>query len=263
MVFSALPQDLADRWFVPLTPTREGGAVRVFAFPAVGGGYSTFAQCAQHLPAHVEMWSLNLPGRQGRFGEPLRTDLSPLVDELTEAIEMESTVPYALMGYCFGALLAFLVTRRLRDHGGLAPSRLIAVSSAAPDVVSSAAALHQLSGEEFWKSLLELGGFPPGLADEPDYRQAFEPMLRADLGLMSSFRFQPGPPFDMPITVIAGRYDTFSAEELCGWARQTRAELTLRMLVSDHWIADNTPQHLAQAIGDDLAATHTDTTPAH
>ncbi len=246
------PTDRASEWFVALDP-RAGARLRVFAFPHVGAGCSAFTQCARLLPAEVELWSLNLPGRQARFLEPSRTDLEPLVEEVAGQVLSRITGPYVLFGYCSGALLAFLVARRLRERSAPAADRLVVISYAAPDAVTPPTRLHELPAEDFWAAVHELGGFPPELLAEQDYREIFEPPLRADFRLLAQYRFTAGAPLDVPISVIAGRHDCLlPVSQLSGWLRQTTGEFSLRMLPADHWLLEHGTESLTRALSREL-----------
>lgn len=249
--------DSVGRWFVPLDP-RPDADVRVFAFPHVGAGCSAFAKCAEQLPPGLELWALNLPGRQARFLEPPKTELLPLVDELAERLRPSLGSRYALVGFCSGALLAFLVARRLRAAGAPPPERLIVVSQPAPDLPawSMLPALHLLPADAFWAKVQAFGGLPDELLAEQGYREVLEPALRADFGLLAQYRYTAEPPLDLPITVVAGRADHHPLDELSGWVRQTDDELVLRLLVADHWVPQHAPRGLAAAIGRDLSLPH-------
>ncbi|GAB2479575.1 alpha/beta fold hydrolase [Streptosporangium sandarakinum] len=101
-------------WFVPVGGRPEG-RVRLYAFPNAGGGPASLTGPAAAFPPEVEVWSVNLPGRQARLAEPPRDDLDGLVEDLARDLLTTARPPYALFGYCSGALLAYLVCRRLTE----------------------------------------------------------------------------------------------------------------------------------------------------
>src|SRR5690242_14931824 len=119
---------MKGEWFAPLERHRKAD-VQLFAFPHAGGGPASLSALLARLPSRVELWSLNLPGRQARLNEPARTDMEPLVAELADDLPNHVRRPFALFGYCSGALLAYLVARRL-DGSGTPPSRLLVGSFA-------------------------------------------------------------------------------------------------------------------------------------
>jgi surfactin synthase thioesterase subunit len=108
----------AGAWYVPLAGDR---GPRLFGFPHAGAGCAHFAELAAALAPDVAFWSASLPGRQARYGEPPPDDLDALVEALATHLAALATEPYALFGYCGGALLAFLVARQLWTAGVPAP----------------------------------------------------------------------------------------------------------------------------------------------
>lgn len=247
------PPAESDRWFVPLD-RRPDAALRLFAVPHAGAGASAFADCARRLPPGVELRALNLPGRQARLREPPRTELEPLVQELAEHLQGAADGRrYALFGYCSGALLAFLVARRLRALGAPPACRLLVASYFPPDVVA-VPRLHDLPGDEFWEAIRSLGGMPEELLAVEGYRELFEPALRADFGLLARYRHGAEPPLDLPLTALGGRGDDLlGPAELAGWARHTTAEFSLRLLVAGHWLLEQSSARLAEVLGQELA----------
>lgn len=242
------------RWFVTLD-RRPDAAVTLFAFPHAGAGATAFADCARRLSPEVELRALNLPGRQARLREPPRTELEPLVGELAGHVQASlGDRPYALFGYCSGALLAFLVARRLRSAGAPPARRLLVASYFPPDRVVTVPRLDDMPADEFWATIRSLGGMPEALLALDGYREVFEPALRADFGLLARYRYRPEAPLDLPLTAVGGRGDDgLGSDELAGWARQTAAEFSLRLLVAGHWLLEQCPDRLAALLGHELA----------
>ncbi|MFI5957628.1 thioesterase II family protein [Cryptosporangium sp. NPDC051539] len=225
---------LSGPWFVPMT--EAAAPVRVLGFPHAGAGCAAFAGCVEELPPGVGLWALNLPGRQARFSEPSITDLDLLVDAVVRDLPAH---PYVLLGYCSGALLAFLVARAAADRGLLQPRALIVASYPAPHLARPAQDLHELPSADFWERIQALGGFPPVLARQPDFRAVFEPALRADYAAMAAFRYRSGPPLSVPIVAVAGeRDDSLPEAHLHGWAEQTSAGFRLELVDGDHWLLE-------------------------
>jgi medium-chain acyl-[acyl-carrier-protein] hydrolase len=234
-----------SQWFVPLVedPRRP---VAVLALPHAGGGCATFADCAARLSPRAALWGLNLPGRQARFGEPARTDLSGLVADLAGDVRKFADRPYVLFGYCSGALLAFLVTRELRAAGSPAPRALVVASYPPPQFARPPADLHHSDSDSFWTRTILSGRFPAALAAEPGFREVFEPALRADFEMLAGFRYADEPPLETPVVALTGRADeTLRPTQLAPWADQTSAEFTLHVLDADHWLLDNAVDRVA------------------
>ena len=237
-------------WFVPLTDAR---AERVFAFPHAGAGCAQFTELAKAFTDDVSLWAANLPGRQARLDEPPPHDLDELVETLARELAPLAGRPYALFGYCGGALLAFLVARRLREHGTPPPARLIVGSFEAPDIGRRPYGLARLPSDRLWRQLSDDGGVPAELALDERLRRVAEPAVRADFALLAGYRHVAAPPLTTPITVCYGEQDEVRRGALLGWRRQTTGPVELRGVPGGHWLLDEAVPELAAVIGEGLA----------
>ncbi|WP_440082048.1 thioesterase II family protein [Streptosporangium sp. LJ11] len=250
-------------WFVPVGE-RPGGRIRLYTFPNAGSGPASLTDLAERFPDEVGVWSVNLPGRQARLAEPPVEDLDKLVDDLARDLLANTREPYALFGYCSGALLAYLVCRRLVElapdgpglpagSAGRWPERLLVGSFAAPDVTLLLRRLPSLPSWLFWDQLIELGGVPAEVAEREVLRPILEPALRADFGMLARYRHRQGPPLPVPVTVLYGSRDgSMSRGGLLGWRRQSVARPSMRELDASHWLAEETPDLLATVIAEEI-----------
>jgi surfactin synthase thioesterase subunit len=66
--------------------------------------------------------------------------------------------------------------------------------------------------------------------------EVFLPILRADIAVVESYRFQEGEPLDCPITVFAGTKDaSVNLDQLLAWKRQTRRRFAMQVLPGGHF----------------------------
>ncbi|SNT58636.1 Surfactin synthase thioesterase subunit [Actinomadura meyerae] len=241
-------------WLTRLTGASAEPAIRVFAFPNAGAGPNVFTGLARHLPAWLGLWAVALPGREARFNEPPRTELAPLTADLAEALLPHSTRPYVLFGDCSGALLAYLVSHRVRELGGPAPARLVVSGYPPPDQANrTPEELLALDSAEFWSRLVALGGIPPEIAAADDLREVFEPAFRADYHLLAQYEHRPLPPLDTPIISLSGPGSPNRHRYAAGWAAHGNGG-PHHEEVGDGGRTTDSPAalgaHLAQMLGD-------------
>lgn len=242
-------------WFVPLA---HGPDTRLFAFPHAGAGCAQLAAFAANLAEHgIAVAGANLPGRQARLAEPVRTEFAPLVSELTEALLAEQGGrDYVLLGYCAGGLLAYGVLRELVDRGAPLPSLLVIISYDAPDIAVRSRRLATAPSAELWSYLLESGTVENGVADDARLRQVAEPAIRADFAVLADYRHRPAPPIPVPIAVYFGESDPDTSRgALLGWRRQTSAGCRVRALAAGKWLIDEVPSELASLVAGQLEVT--------
>jgi len=214
-----------ERWVRGIGSRRETARRRVFVFHHAGGSASSY-QLGKHFPADVEVCAVQLPGRESRFTERPVTAMDQVVDELTAAIRAD--LPFAFFGHSMGALIAFEVARQLAADG---PDHVFASAHRAPHLADPTV-LHGLDDDALADRLAATN---PALAD-PELREIFLPILRADLTLCETYVHTPGEPLSCPITVFGGREDDIVTEaELRAWRQHTSAGFALRTFPGGHF----------------------------
>ena len=235
-----------DEWFI--SNTRHPGAeVTIAAFPRAGDGCAAFAKQAKDMPYWLELVTLNLPGRQARFGEPLRTDIHALTVELTEYWEGRPP-PSVFFGYCSGALIAYCVACRMQDLGAAMPRRLVVGSYKAPHCASSRSSAN-LDFNAFWEVLLSNNAIPSQISSNSELRKVSETVIRGDLALAAGYRHKPRPPLPIPITMLIGDKDSWiSSDDVAAWREYTTEGFEVRSLPTGHWFMEENPAASIAAI---------------
>jgi acyl transferase domain-containing protein/surfactin synthase thioesterase subunit len=227
-------------------------SIRLFCFPPAGAGVAAYRNWGSKLPRHIELWPVQLPGRDRRKSEPAARDANELLDQLEEELSPCLELPFVLFGHSMGALLAFFIARRLQRRG-LHPL-LLAVSGECPPN-SPRAMLDDMNGfsdAELIESLTEVGivGKDPKRSPVLD---EYLPLLRTDLALCNTFSYEPGSPLDCPISAFAGREDRFAPPaSTTGWLEQTTGEFCLRTFPGDHSFVLTSGALLAASLVADL-----------
>jgi medium-chain acyl-[acyl-carrier-protein] hydrolase len=204
--------------------------------PHVGAGGAAFNSWLDRLPAEVELCAVRLPGRENRLREPLLDDWHEVVASLETALTPLLDRPFVLVGHCSGSVLAYELARRL-TAAGLPPEMLVLSSTDGPAVRRIDDPLHLLPRQELLRRVVEFGGMAREVLDDPDLMDMFERILRADYRVVERLEYTPGPPLDVPITVVGGRHDGFvGAPGMAAWATETRREFSLHLLDAGHYI---------------------------
>ena len=211
------------------------GAVTLLGVPYAGGNSWAYRALEPHLPAGVRLEGLELPGRGRRSGERLSTSLDDLADDLFRQSHAWTGVGrFAFFGHSMGALLAFLITLRIRRAGRPLPDALFLSGSDAP----SARAKHErhlLSKPDFLDMLRDMGGCPPEVLQDRDLLAFFEPILRADFQAVETWQGSHDEPLDVPMTVMTGRDDEVSEERVRPWAKETTRSARFHEFDGNHF----------------------------
>jgi medium-chain acyl-[acyl-carrier-protein] hydrolase len=180
---------------------------------------------------------VRLPGREHLRGEPFVTDFSALVDKVARILEPYADLPYAAFGHSMGSWLAFEACQRLHEAHGVAPTALFVSGRRAPHMTGHQTPIHELPQTEFIAEIQRrYNGIPAVVLTEPELLALTLPVLRADLAVLTTYAYEPRPPFDCPLYCYSGEADhEITIDELDGWRQHTVGPFQLRRLAGDHF----------------------------
>ncbi|OLP20315.1 putative thioesterase [Leptolyngbya sp. 'hensonii'] len=227
--------------------------LRLFCFPYAGAGASVFRTWATQLPETIEVYAIQLPGRETRLREPLFTDLVPLVEALTPVLLPHFDRPFAFYGHSLGALISFSLSLQLRRSGQPLPQHLLVASRRAPQIPTQSP-IHALPDPEFALALQRYDGTPEAVLQNAELMEIFLPILRADLMIHERYQHADEPPLDCPISAFGGVQDQeVSHPELAAWEFQTASSFKLRQFPGGHLFLKQEGAALLTAIVEDLS----------
>ena len=227
--------------------------IRLFCFPYAGGGASVFQNWLNYCPKQVELWAIQLPGRETRLQETAITSLKSLINRLIPILTPYLDQPYAFFGHSMGSLISFELTRELAKTRQNLPQHLFMSGFRAPQIVNPDLPIHRLGDEQFLTALGHFQGTPETLLKNPDLMAAFLPILRADFKLLETYSYQQGQPLNCPITVFGGHNDAkVSADQLQQWQLQTNQDFVLHTLPGGHFFINQHTEKIMKIIGQSL-----------
>jgi len=182
-----------------------------------GGDKYAWRAYADLLSPVIEPVALELPGRGDRFGEKLLTTMEEMATDIYRQMQPHIHTPYIVVAKSMGALIAYLVMEKLKEHYMRMPSYVFLGSRKCPASYSHEDPIFNKNKSEFWEGVKMYGGLPEALLHHDELRDFFEPILRADFCALETYRHNREVKFNVPATVMYGRQDTVTAEELESW----------------------------------------------
>ena len=183
----------------------------------------------------VNIIPVELPGRGKRISEPLLSDVQSMTDDLFLQIKTPIMLPYAFYGHSLGALLGYLLVKRIL-HGKLPPPlHLFFSGRAGPSVQDKDKDIYALPKKEFIQKLKEYDGSPREILDDDSIMGFFEPILRADFKAIGSYVYEKSTPFEIPITVMIGDKENTTYEEALEWQDETSRGISVRQFPGGHF----------------------------
>jgi len=201
----------------------------------------------------VEVYAIQLPGREGRLVEEPFKSLSQLIEVLGPVLLSSLDRPFVFFGHSLGASVGFELARWLRRHYQMMPAILFVAGRRAPHLLETDPPIHDLPDKEFLEELRTLKGTPPEVLTNPELMQLIRPMLSADFAMSHNYEYVPEPPLECPIIAFGGLEDKdVTKDYLDGWREHTSASFTLRMLPGDHFFLHTSQPTMLHMLAKDL-----------
>ncbi|MCL5995998.1 MAG: thioesterase domain-containing protein [Chloroflexi bacterium] len=234
---------------------KPGTRLRLFGFPYAGCGASVYRNWPLALPAYVDLFSIQFPGRESRLKEKPHECIPSLVNAMAQDILPYFDVPFVFFGHSMGALIAFELARYLRRVHGVSPVHLFVSGHRAPHLPNPFPRMHHLPDDLFLQEMQNrYAGIPAVILQDAELLRLFMPTLRADIKMIETYIHVDDRPLDCPISAFGGLEDAVVSEyELAAWQLQTHAPFSLRMLPGDHFFVQTSQPLLMKAIAHDLA----------
>jgi surfactin synthase thioesterase subunit len=174
-----------------------------------GGDKYAYHQLQNSLLPEIASLAVELPGRGDRFSEPLLWTIEEMLDDIFRQIKEEIKDEYFFVGMSMGAVLAFLLTHRLRSKNLPLPAAIFLTSRLPFTHYETIDNLTELSGDDFWEFILAYDARSAMIADHAELRELYEPILKADFSAMQYFdqKFAGLPPLQIPCAIMNGKDD--------------------------------------------------------
>lgn len=237
----------ATPWLAHLTP-RPNAQRRVLCFSAAGAGASVFRNLAAHVPDHIEVLPVQLPGRETRRRERALTDVHDIVEHVAEAVEPLLDRPFTLMGHSLGGLLAYELASEL-SRFGQAPERLIVLATPAPHLPRTRPTVHDRGEQALRDYLVRMSGTPGAVLEKRWLFDMYAPVLMADLQVFETYVHGKQAPLPCPITCWAGADDPHVAVgHMEPWAQHTTAECEVGTWSGNHFFTRGRDDELGRRL---------------
>jgi surfactin synthase thioesterase subunit len=225
--------------------------MKILFFPFAGGSSYSYVPFSKALQGRQEITAIELPGRGRRIAEPLLNSMDALVEDVLVHHEQSLHAPYAIFGHSMGALLGFLFAHKVMDAGLRPPAHLFLSGRGGPSLERQYKMRHQMPREQFIRELIQIGGISEEVASNEEILSFAEPILRADFTACETYIHQKRAPLDIPISVMVGREEETSLENVMYWQRESLHKVKVYPFPGDHFFLF---RHVAE-IGNILTAT--------
>ncbi len=234
-----------------LTRHPAPGTFRLFCFPYAGAGAYMFRSWAAALPPQIELYAIQLPGREDRIRELPMTRLDDVTAMLTTDLGQLTDRPYGFFGHSLGAVLSAEVARRLTlRQPQAAPSNLFVSGCRSLQIIERhRQAVHDLDDEDLIAHIRKLNGTPEEILRDPGMMTLILRLIRADYALFDQYTYTPGPPLRCPVTVLGGDADPSTSEaSLTPWSELTSGPTDVHIVPGDHFFVVSAQDQVVEVL---------------
>lgn len=204
-----------------------------------GGDKYVYRNMQQNLLPEIESIAIEIPGRGDRFKETFLNSLQDAVDDLYHQIQNEIEENYYIIGNSMGAIMAFLLTHKLKKEDKNLPKHLFLSARLSPDAYKNEPNIVGITSADFWKVVQQYDGVPTTLLAHQELMDLYEPILRSDFELLQNFNqtFESIEPLNIPTSILFGNEDTHNVdmEKMQGWRNFFMNEIEIKSFNGKHF----------------------------
>lgn len=194
-------------WFNKLRSSSGGANLRLFLLHYAGGSATVFKGWEKYFGADIDVFAIQMPGRDMRFREAPLTDLPKVLEHLVEEITPYMDLPCVFFGHSMGALIAYELVRKLESKYSEKVVHLVLSALRAPHLPNIRAPIYNLPYEEMIEVLKDFSSGADEIFDNREAMQEFMPMLRADFSICDTYEYNPIPKLASRVTLFSGKED--------------------------------------------------------
>jgi surfactin synthase thioesterase subunit len=236
---------VSGRWL--LRPPPDDAERLLFAFPYAGVGATSYRQWPRSVGGGW-VCALNPPGREHRVRESPHRTHAAFAADLADYLSAYVDRPFAFIGHCGAVPFALETILLLQERGLPAPSRLYASSWGPPH--------RGLYGElnfvdlESVDLVQEVTRFfeRMGTPARPDFAEPFARLLRLDLEIQRSYRYDSSRFLPCPVTAIAWTDDDVVPPDQVQQGWHECCDVTYELLQGPHLAFLGCPPALQELI---------------
>lgn len=227
--------------------------IQLFLLPYAGGSSFSFFKVNRFLDKRIETIPVEYTGRGARSSEKLINTFEDCLKDVSSQINKyrKQTIPYAVLGYSLGSVLAYdLLRKHLID--GEFPKHVFFCAEGSLKKLSEENKKSNYAEEGLFDTIKKLGGFSKSSLKNPEALQDIYPLIKNDFFVYRKYEYYYYQ-FNFDISIINSSND-FSAVNLEDWKSITTKKTDYYELGDNHFFINEKYSELADIINKKLIA---------
>lgn len=220
-------------------------SIKLLCIPYAGCSACYYNKWVSYFNNNITVYPLELAGRGMRDDEDFYVNIEHAIDDLFEkVISIIGKSEYVLFGHSMGALIAFELCNRLENREGNKPMHLIISGYSAPQLPQ------QDQDKDVREIVMELGGMPNEVWNDPFLYDTFMPILQADYHLIRNYRYSLGrKPLKTNISILYGEDDNKTPfDKIIRWRELTSGNFKYYSFKGGHFFINQYTNDLVDCI---------------
>lgn len=229
--------------------------MKLFCLPYAGGSEVIYHKWKKYLHPSIQLVPIELKGRGKRFSEIFYNDIEEAVDDIFEIIKDKIVDDnYAIYGHSMGSLLAYELYYKISELNLKKPKHMFFSGYKAPSIIRKRENIYTLSDHDFASKIMELGGTPEALMNNPVLLQIFLPILRNDFKILETYNYEDKKNMiECNISILNGKQDSINSEEILAWKNHACRDFEVYSFEGNHFYINNNVGNIISIINAALA----------
>lgn len=222
--------------------------IQLFLLPFAGGSSLSFMKVGRFLDHQIEAISIEYAGRGKRKAEPFIYEYNAFLEDVNLTISSlrNRELPYAILGYSMGSVLAFDISRQNSES----PVHSFFCAEGGLISENSVRKYGLLNDKEFTNKILALGGVNDRIrANEEVLRQTLD-LIKADHVVLSKYQYSGGI-INNNATIIYGKDDSTSGN-IKEWNSVVNGHIDYYEMNGGHFFINQCYKEIAKIINNKL-----------
>lgn len=209
--------------------------IKLFCFPHAGGTVFMFSKWKELINHKIEFIPIEYSGRSYRYKENLYSDFDSIIEDMyIQVIKNIGDSDFAIFGHSMGGLVAYEVSRVLKEKNNIEPKHIFISGRPAPNCDFHEKRLHKLPDEIFKREVLNNGGIPEILKERPNYLELYLRVLKNDFIALDTYKFIFSKKLNSQFTILNGKDDIIGSY-VKGWENLTNSNCDFLYFKGGHF----------------------------
>jgi len=228
--------------------------MKLLCLPYAGASASVYEKWSRYLNENIELYQIELVGRGKRNKESFYNSISEAVDDIYEIIKKDlDNFQFAIFGHSMGSILAYELYYKLISENRRIPLHIFFSGKEALHIEKEHSNIHNATFEVLKSEILNLGGTPSMLFDEPELRDLFIPIIRADYKIIETYKYMKRPEkIRSNITIFHGDNDETVSSDISEWKFHAVNQCKIHKFSGGHFFINDYMREIVNIINSTL-----------